>query len=228
MASNGYLTEETAKEFVLADAFRQFRLYVTSFALYENGNTDRAHNGKMVVKAQLFEDKVAAELDPEGNCEDISFACAEEFTAAKEKVAAFMESYGFESEGADEDKELVDADRFCYRIKFPEPLSAKELLGEIRNMVKGYAMFAEEGVEPDKSHDGVVVVKAVISEDEVKVTVDPDAEAQEFVVKNENDLKPVEEAVAVTMAKYGFEPDPDYAPDGEQPEGDSFGYRIKF
>ena len=46
--------------------------------------------------------------------------------------------------------------------------------------------------------------------------------------KNENDLKPVEEAVAVTMAKYGFEPDPDYAPDGEQPEGDSFGYRIKF
>ena len=217
-----------AEELTLAEMFRQFRLYVTSFALYADGEVDRSADGKVVVKAQLLEDKVEATLDPDGNAEDISFSCNECFAAAKEKVAAMLGGYGFEYAEAAEERELVEADRFCYKIKFPEPLTAKELLGKVRNLVKGYAMFADENAEPDRTHEGVVVVKAVTTEEEVKVTVDPDAEAQEFVVKAEEDLPAVEEAVAVTMAKYGLEPDPDYVPSDEELEGDSFGYRIKF
>jgi hypothetical protein len=117
---------------------------------------------------------------------------------------------------------------FGYRIKFPPEMTAEQLLGAIRNYTNSYAMFVDEGVEPDTSLDGKVVVKAILADGAVAVTVDPEADAEQFTVAKEADLVDAKEKINAVMTKYGLEVDPEYAPASELASGDSFGFRIKF
>ena len=224
--------EEVAPELSLAELFKQFRCHVCSFAMFADENTviDRTNDGKVVVKARLGAEAVEVTLDPECDAEAFLFASAAELEEAKEKVNAVMAKYGLEfNEAVEVDAvELGETEAFGYRIKFPAEKNLDQLFAELRDYTNSYAMFVEEGVEPDTSADGTVVVKAVKGEGVINVTVDPDAEAQEIAVANEAELEAAKEAVAAVMAKYGLEVDPEYVPAEERAQGEAFGFRIKF
>ena len=141
-----------------------------------------------------------------------------------------MNKYGFEpSDKAEvEEIELGSDEMFGYRIHYKPEMTADEMFEELRSYTNSFAMFVDEGVEPDTSLDGIVIVKAHVKKDSVILTVDPDAEAQEIIVTKEADLAAAKEAILAAMTKYGMEVDPDYVPATEKLEGESFGFRCKF
>lgn len=221
---------EVVEEVDLAQMFNEYRAYVCSFALFTDGEEDRSNDGLLVIKAKLYSDEIRTTVDPECDAEAFSFNTKEGFEQAKEKVNAVMTKYGLEynEDATVEELELGDEEAFGYRIAFPPIMTAEELLAEIRNYANSFAMFIDEDAEVDTKYDGTVVVKACIKDDAVVVTVDPDAETQEFVVAKEEDLVDAKYAITAAMAKYGMEIDGDYTPADDAVEGNSFGFRIRF
>ena len=218
--------EETTEEPV--DLFRHLRLCAASFELVLGEHPDYSLNGYPVMKAVKGEDGIAITFDPDGKPEEMMVTNADELAKAEAKFADIMSGYGFApTREIPEDTELVEATGFVYKIKFPEELSPEEMLSDFRSYVCSFAMFAEEGAEVDKSFDGKVLARATMNDGIVNAVVDPEGEAQEFVIDSEEKLSEAKAAVDKVMAQYGLEKDPDYTP-ADQPEGNGFGYRIKF
>lgn len=219
---------EVVEEIPLDCLFKKYRLYVRAFALYADGDKepDRTNDGVVVLRAKLGEDAIETTLDPNGDAEALTFSSITEFDGVKEKVAAVMAKYGM-THGVEGDVAdlTTDIEAFEYKIKFPALPTPEENLKSLRDYVNSFALFAEG--EPDKSLDGTVVVKVIMKDGAVAVTLDPDADAQEMVVVTEKELADAKAAVAEVMKKYGLSQDPDYVP-AEGAVGTNFGYRIKF
>lgn len=210
------------------DLFRQLRLCAASFELVLGENPDYSMNGYPVMKAVKGEDGITVTFDPSGNAEEMMVSDADQLAKAEAKLADIMSGYGFApTREIPEDTELVEATGFIYKIKFPEEPTPEEMLSDFRAYVCSFAMFAEEGAEVDKSCDGKVLARACLNDGVVSAVVDPEGEAQEFVIDSEEKLSEAKAAVDKVMAQYGLEKDPDYSSE-DQAEGNGFGYRIKF